>query len=189
MGPNALIEVASCSNEMRVAYGSEIEAASGCHQSLVVRLVVSAAICSSSAATSGVAVYAWSRARSSGRRGGSADHLCAGQRFASGGVEWLRQRGAREAGSMSDVDESPGTDGERCSRCGVTCEPRLVGAWEIREQFGVSRQRVQQLADLPDFPAPYQQLAMGRVWRATEIRTWLRGWRRTNDGRAALNEE
>ncbi|WP_436522474.1 hypothetical protein [Actinoplanes sp. HUAS TT8] len=75
------------------------------------------------------------------------------------------------------MSEQRGDENERCSWCGVDREPLLVGAWEIRQQLGLSRQRIQQLADLPDFPAPYQHLEMGRVWRAAEVRTWIREWR------------
>ncbi|BCY08616.1 AlpA family transcriptional regulator [Actinoplanes sp. L3-i22] len=52
-------------------------------------------------------------------------------------------------------------------------EPRLVGQGEIRERLGVSRQRVQQLAERDDFPEPYQVLMMGRLWRASDIECWI----------------
>lgn len=50
----------------------------------------------------------------------------------------------------------------------------LVGAHEIGEMLGVSRQRVHQLVTRPDFPAPVVKLAMGSVWSAEEVRQWAR---------------
>lgn len=51
-------------------------------------------------------------------------------------------------------------------------EHNLMGASEIGELFGVGRQRVQQFTKMPDFPKPLADLAMGKVWQATDIRAW-----------------
>jgi predicted DNA-binding transcriptional regulator AlpA len=48
----------------------------------------------------------------------------------------------------------------------------LMGSAEIEKLFGVSRQRVQQLIAKPGFPAPAAELAMGKVWRAEDVRAW-----------------
>lgn len=40
-----------------------------------------------------------------------------------------------------------------------------MGASEIARLLGVSRQRVQQLAQRPDIPEPVVVLDMGKVWR------------------------
>jgi predicted DNA-binding transcriptional regulator AlpA len=48
----------------------------------------------------------------------------------------------------------------------------LMGAAEIGELFGVSRQRVQQLIAKPDFPKPDADLAMGKVWKSEDVRAW-----------------
>jgi prophage regulatory protein len=49
----------------------------------------------------------------------------------------------------------------------------LVGAHEIRVMFGlISRQRVYQLTNRPDFPQPVAELAQGKVWLASEARAW-----------------
>ncbi len=48
----------------------------------------------------------------------------------------------------------------------------LVGAAEIGVMLGISRQRVQQLADKPGFPAPTVVLSMGKVWHADDVRRW-----------------
>ncbi|WP_436535228.1 helix-turn-helix transcriptional regulator [Actinoplanes sp. HUAS TT8] len=55
--------------------------------------------------------------------------------------------------------------------------PRLMGAREIAIRLGLSRQRIQQLADRDDFPEPFQELGMGRVWWAYEVEGWISRWR------------
>lgn len=49
----------------------------------------------------------------------------------------------------------------------------LWAAQEIGTFLGVSRQRVSQLAARHhDWPAPVAELAVGRIWRADDIRAW-----------------
>ena len=48
----------------------------------------------------------------------------------------------------------------------------LMGSAEIGAVFGVGRQRVQQLIAKPDFPRPYTELAMGKIWLAKDVRAW-----------------
>jgi prophage regulatory protein len=50
---------------------------------------------------------------------------------------------------------------------------RIVGAAEIKDLVGVSRQRVYQLARRPDFPPPYAKLAQGQVWRTEDVEAWI----------------
>jgi predicted DNA-binding transcriptional regulator AlpA len=51
----------------------------------------------------------------------------------------------------------------------------LVGAVEIATMFGVSRQRVNQIAkDDPTFPAPAAYLATGRIWSREAIEKWAK---------------
>lgn len=50
--------------------------------------------------------------------------------------------------------------------------PRLVGATEIADHLGVSRQRVQQLSHDPGFPEPVERLRMGNVWTLDDVRAW-----------------
>lgn len=50
----------------------------------------------------------------------------------------------------------------------------LMGAREIEERLGVSRQRVYQLTRRPDWPEPYDTLAMGAVWRTEDVEAWIR---------------
>lgn len=51
-------------------------------------------------------------------------------------------------------------------------DPTLMGAAEIAALFGISRQRTQQIINKPDFPTPVADLAMGKVWDATAVRSW-----------------
>lgn len=49
----------------------------------------------------------------------------------------------------------------------------LVGASEIAKLLGVTRQRVNQLAKEPSFPAPVAQLGLGAVWRTEDVLRWI----------------
>lgn len=49
----------------------------------------------------------------------------------------------------------------------------LMGAREIQERLGVGRQRVYQLTTRPDWPEPYDELAMGKVWRIADVEKWI----------------
>ncbi len=56
----------------------------------------------------------------------------------------------------------------------LTAVHHLIGAAEIGELFGVSRQRVQQLINRADFPEPTVTLAMGKVWETEDVLRWGR---------------
>lgn len=58
------------------------------------------------------------------------------------------------------------------------------GAAEVEKAFGVSRQRVQQLINRPDFPRPTVELAMGKVWETSDVIEWGRKNGRLDDDRA-----
>lgn len=60
----------------------------------------------------------------------------------------------------------------------------LMGAAEIGDRLGVSRQRVQQLVNRPDFPRPDADLAMGKVWRSEDVEAWIRQYRPDLDAAA-----
>lgn len=49
-----------------------------------------------------------------------------------------------------------------------------VGAAELEALLGVSRQRVQQIVNSADFPAPDVALRMGKAWRIERVREWAR---------------
>ncbi|WP_250034938.1 helix-turn-helix transcriptional regulator [Paractinoplanes maris] len=53
----------------------------------------------------------------------------------------------------------------------------LMGAGEIRRRLGISRQRVQQIITRKDFPDPYQELEMGKVWDAVDVERWIATYR------------
>jgi prophage regulatory protein len=50
----------------------------------------------------------------------------------------------------------------------------LMGTAEIQQRLGgVSRQRVYQLTQRPDWPAPYDCLIQGRVWKRDDVEKWI----------------
>jgi len=50
----------------------------------------------------------------------------------------------------------------------------LMGAGEIRQRLGgISRQRVYQLTQRSDCPAPYDELIHGKVWRRADVEAWI----------------
>lgn len=51
--------------------------------------------------------------------------------------------------------------------------PKLAGLAEIAGLAGVSRQRASQIAAHPDFPKPVDRLAMGPVWRESDVEKFL----------------
>lgn len=52
--------------------------------------------------------------------------------------------------------------------------PEVVGTYEIAELLGISRQRVQQLANTEGFPAPVAKLRVGHIWLRADIERWAR---------------
>jgi hypothetical protein len=54
----------------------------------------------------------------------------------------------------------------------------LVGVSEVAELLGVSRQRVAQLREREDFPAPIAELAAGPVWTRTSLTRFVEAWPR-----------
>lgn len=50
---------------------------------------------------------------------------------------------------------------------------RLVGAAEIQELLGVSRQRTYIIVARRDFPEPYATLKMGNIWLLDDVERWI----------------
>ena len=50
---------------------------------------------------------------------------------------------------------------------------RLIGAHEIRDLLGVTRQRVYQLTGRSDFPKPVATLAQGKIWAVDDVEAWI----------------
>lgn len=48
----------------------------------------------------------------------------------------------------------------------------VVGAHEIAEMLGVTKQRVHQLAKTPGFPSPIAHLQAGTIWNTDDIGEW-----------------
>lgn len=61
----------------------------------------------------------------------------------------------------------------------------LVGIAEIAELRGVARQSAHRTTRLPDFPAPYADLAAGRIWRRHDVEQYFaRRDRKGQEGKA-----
>lgn len=58
---------------------------------------------------------------------------------------------------------------------------RLMGAAELCERLGVSRQRTYQIAKRPDFPKPVARLRQGTIWAHDEVEAWMKIHRRPVD--------
>ncbi|MFV2017942.1 hypothetical protein [Micromonospora sp. LOL_023] len=50
----------------------------------------------------------------------------------------------------------------------------LVGAWELAEMLGVTRQRAWVISRHRDFPAPVAKLRMGDVWNRADVVDWIK---------------
>jgi predicted DNA-binding transcriptional regulator AlpA len=51
--------------------------------------------------------------------------------------------------------------------------PNLLGVAEIAAMLGLTRQRVNQLIQSADFPAPEAELSAGRIWTRDAIEAWV----------------
>jgi predicted DNA-binding transcriptional regulator AlpA len=49
-----------------------------------------------------------------------------------------------------------------------------MGAKEIQDRLGVSRQRAYLIIGRRGFPEPYQTLAMGSIWLQDDVEAWIR---------------
>jgi hypothetical protein len=49
---------------------------------------------------------------------------------------------------------------------------------EVAEALGVSGQRVYEIAELEDFPAPIVRLKAGPVWQRSALARFMSSWRR-----------
>lgn len=58
--------------------------------------------------------------------------------------------------------------------CMASGPGELMGPYEVAAYLGVTRQRFQQIARRPSFPAPYQELRGMKVYLAAEIRDWAK---------------
>lgn len=50
---------------------------------------------------------------------------------------------------------------------------KLMGAAEIQQRLGFSRQWTYQIIQRRTFPEPLATLAMGSVWLASEVEEWI----------------
>ena len=64
---------------------------------------------------------------------------------------------------------------------------RLGGVTEVADELGISRQRVAELRERPEFPGPIAEIAAGPIWDLDEIEAWLSsGCYSKRPGRPAL---
>jgi hypothetical protein len=56
---------------------------------------------------------------------------------------------------------------------------RLAGRTELAEMLGVSRQRVRDLTERPDFPPPVAELRRGPIWKIDDVAAWAKRVGRT----------
>ena len=54
---------------------------------------------------------------------------------------------------------------------------KLMGAAEIGQRLGVGRTRVKQLGRRADWPEPYDELTMGKVWLTDDVEAWIQAHR------------
>jgi prophage regulatory protein len=54
---------------------------------------------------------------------------------------------------------------------------RFMGPAEIQKRLGVGRNRVYQITQNRNFPAPYQTLSMGSIWTVEDVEQWIRAHR------------
>lgn len=68
---------------------------------------------------------------------------------------------------------------ERYLKLDLEREPeRFAGLHEVAGFLGVSKQRVAELREREDFPAPLAQLAAGPVWAISSLKRFRAGWPR-----------
>lgn len=89
-------------------------------------------------------------------------------------------------GTMGHVALEAMTVDEADRRLAEATIPELVGASEVGDMLGISRQRVHQLHnDHPGFPTPVVEVRMGPLWTKASIEAFDRGWTRKPGRRAA----
>jgi predicted DNA-binding transcriptional regulator AlpA len=63
-------------------------------------------------------------------------------------------------------------DNRQQSGEGAAMTQHLLGVAEIAQMLGLTRQRVNQLIQSPDFPAPEAVLSAGRIWTREAVESW-----------------
>lgn len=55
----------------------------------------------------------------------------------------------------------------------MSSQLRLLGLAEVAEVLGVSKRTATRYAARTDFPEPLAQLAMGPIWLADDVESWI----------------
>lgn len=94
------------------------------------------------------------------------------------GRKALLRAGAQDSFCGLPVAIEAVTAVEQERRAELPTLPELVGASEVGDMLGVSRQRVHQLRNHTTFPAPLVEVAMGPLWDARAVEAFAREWSR-----------
>jgi hypothetical protein len=70
----------------------------------------------------------------------------------------------------------------------ATVHPNRLGAFEIADLLGVSRESVEQLTGTPGFPEPLDELASGHIWSYEAVEAWAKATGRTVHENAPVKE-
>lgn len=90
--------------------------------------------------------------------------------------EYLEKVGARVVG-FTGLSAITAEEQERTLATPIV--PPLLGVTEVSRELGVSKQRVAQLRDRPDFPDPVAELAAGPVWTQASLSRFIEQWDRS----------
>ncbi|MFZ0215459.1 MAG: hypothetical protein WAM30_05900 [Candidatus Dormiibacterota bacterium] len=80
--------------------------------------------------------------------------------------------------ALQPVDASAEVSSVLERRLAESNVPVLLGVAEVAAALGVSRQRVSELAQAPDFPPALTRLKSGPIWQRSQITRFLDTWER-----------
>ena len=110
---------------------------------------------------------------------------CPGNAVTRAGQRMFRAHGIRP---MDAVSVEVLTWIEMENRASQPTMPELLGAAEVADLLGVSRQRVHQLSLGPNFPEPLVRVRMGPLWGRSAIESFAKQWIR-KPGRPIVEPE
>ena len=104
------------------------------------------------------------------------DHANAAAAAEAAAAELQVETGWANSGTLVSVTAQTEADYEAAAASpGI---PAIVGAADVAQILGVSRQRVHQLAQTAGFPAPITRIKMGPLWDEAAILTFDSRWER-----------
>lgn len=90
--------------------------------------------------------------------------------------QFLEKVGARVVG-FTGISAMTADEQERMLATPIV--PALLGVAEVSKELGVTKQRIAQLRDRPDFPDPVAELAAGPVWTQASLSRFIEQWDRS----------